>query len=68
MTVIKFPDRRLERLAALVSDLRADPAHTVAFAYADLLTTLGKAFEAAERYCTEHKLEPSPSDYIKEYL
>jgi len=65
--VTKFPDRRLERLAALMNELRNDPAHAKTIAYADLLVSLCEAYEAAERYATEHKLTPSPSDYLKEY-
>jgi hypothetical protein len=70
MTITKFPNRRravqLEQLASLMQSLRDDPATAIQVSYAEMLVALGEAFEAAERYATEHKLTPSPLDYIKE--
>ena len=65
--ITKFPDRRLERLAALVNSLRSDPVQAKSVAYADLLVALTEAYEAADQYATEHNLSPSPSEYLKEY-
>ena len=68
--ITKFPNRRsqvsLERLAAVMTELRADPKQAKSIDYADLLLVLGEAYDAAERHYTEHKLTPSPSDYLKE--
>ena len=68
--ITKFPNRRsqvsIERLAELMNELRNDPEQATWIAYCELLHALTEAYEAAERYATEHHMTPSPSDYLKE--